>query len=374
MKKESKKLKVLHIIPSLNAGGAEKLVEESTPIMKNVYDIDVEILLLTDKNNIFINKIKENNIRIYISPYQKIRSIKNIFYILQHIKKNKYDVVHSHLFPCNYWASIASRLLSKNKPKFITTEHSTHNKRRDKVYFRPIEKLIYSNYDTIISISEGTQQNLMSWLKFKNKDRFVIIENGINLEDFINAEPYKKSDLDSSFNENTKILCMVGSFTEQKDQATVIRAMKDLPEDVFLLLVGDGLLRQQNERLAKELEVDDRVKFLGIRKDVPRLFKTSDIIIISSHWEGFGLVAVEGMAVGKPVVASDVPGLAEVVRGAGVLFEKGNDKELCKTIRNLIENQKYYSEISTKCFERSRKYNINKMVRKYYEQYIKDID
>ena len=56
----------------------------------------------------------------------------------------------------------------------------------------------------------------MSWLKFKNKDRFVIIENGINLEDFINAEPYKKSDLDSSFNENTKILCMVGSFTEQK--------------------------------------------------------------------------------------------------------------------------------------------------------------
>ena len=87
MKKESKKLKVLHIIPSLNAGGAEKLVEESTPIMKNVYDIDVEILLLTDKNNIFINKIKENNIRIYISPYQNQEYKKYFLYITTYKEK-----------------------------------------------------------------------------------------------------------------------------------------------------------------------------------------------------------------------------------------------------------------------------------------------
>ncbi|MFP4698137.1 MAG: glycosyltransferase [Eubacteriales bacterium] len=369
MSYKAEKIKVLHIIPSLNSGGAEKLIEESLPIMKNNYNIDVEVLLLTDKGNIFDKKLKDNNIKTNVSPHQKIRSIKNIFYILKHIKRNHYDIVHSHLFPCNYWASIASKLILKNKPKFITTEHNTHNKRRDKFYFRPIERFIYSGYDTIISISEGTQQNLINWIKPKGKDKFVVIENGINLVDFINAEPYKKSDLDSKFNESTRLLCMVGSFSKQKDQATIIRAMKDLPDDIFLLLVGGGSLKQEYEKLAKKLEVDDRVKFLGIRKDVPRIFKTSDIVIVSSHWEGFGLVAAEGMAAGKPVIASDVPGLSEVVRGAGVLFEKGSQKELIDNINSFLNNKAQYYKITEKCLERSNRYNIKRMVEEYLKVY-----
>jgi glycosyltransferase involved in cell wall biosynthesis len=342
--------------------------------MKNNYNIDVEVLLLTDKGNVFDKKLKENNIKIIVSPHKKVRSIKNIFYILKHIKRNQYDIVHSHLFPCNYWASIVSKLIFKNKPKFITTEHSTHNKRRDKFYFRPIEKFIYSSYDTIISISKGTEENLMSWIKPKSKDKFVVIENGINLEDFIHAEPYKKSDLDSSFDESTKLLCMVGSFSKQKDQATIIRAMKELPDDTCLLLVGDGPLRLENENLAKELKVDDRVKFLGIRKDVPRIFKTSDIVIVSSRWEGFGLVAAEGMAAGKPVIASDVKGLVDVVNDAGILFSKGDFNELSYNIKSLIENQKEYNSVSKRCFKRSKEYNIDEMVRKYCEQYFANIN
>lgn len=366
---KSKKIKVLHIIPTLNAGGAEKLVEESLPIMKKIYDIDVEVLLLTNKGNVFDEKLKENNIKINVSPYEKIRSAKNIFYIIKLIKKNHYDIVHTHLFPCNYLASIASKLIFKNKPKLITTEHSTHNKRRDKFYFKPIEKIIYSSYETIISISEGTQQNLINWIKPKDKEKFLVIENGINLEDFMNVESYKKSDLDSRFNESTRLLCMVGSFSKQKDQATIIRAMKDLPKDTFLLLVGDGPLRQENEKLAKEMDVSDRVKFLGIRKDVPKIFKASDIVIVSSHWEGFGLVAAEGMAAGKPVIASDVPGLAEVVGGAGVLFTKSDSNDLIDKIQHLVENQREYDDISKRCLKRSNKYDINEMVKKYCEQY-----
>lgn len=368
------KIKVLHIIPSLYAGGAEKLIEESLPIMKNNYNIDVEVLLLTDRGNVFDKKLKENNIKINVSPHKKIRSIKNIFYILEHIKRNHYDIVHSHLFPCNYWASLVSKLIFKNKPKLVTTEHSTHNKRRNKFYFKPVEKFIYYSYDTVISISEGTQQNLVNWIKPKCKDKFVVIENGINLENFINAEPYKKSDLDISFNESTKLLCMVGSFRKQKDQATIIRAMKELSDDTFLLLVGDGPLRLENENLAKELKVDERVKFLGIRKDVPRIFKTSDIVIVSSHWEGFGLVAAEGMAAGKPVIASDVPGLEEVVHGAGILFKQGDSRDLKDKIEYLNENQREYDYISKRCLRRSNKYDVNEMVKKYCDQYYMNLN
>ena len=362
-------MKVLHIIDNLAAGGGQKLIDELVPLMHKYENIHVNVLILTDKGNVFNEKLKENGIKIDVIPFRSIRSLKNIAYIKKYIIKGKYDIVHSHLFPCNYWVSIASKLIFKNKPKFITTEHTTHNKRRDKFYFRSIESFIYSNYDVIISISESTQQNLMSWVKLKDKEKFVVIENGINLEDFIKAEPYKKSDLDCEFGENTRLLCMVGSFTKPKDQATIIRTMKYLPKHVTLLLVGDGSLKQEHEKLAKELEVDDRVKFLGIRKDVPRIFKTSDIVIVSSHWEGFGLVAVEGMAAGKPVIATDVPGLREVVEDKNNLFQVGDHVKLTQILKKLLNNEKYYKTCAKKSINRASIYKIEKTVDGYKKIY-----
>lgn len=364
-------MKILHIINNLAVGGAQKIIEELVPLQNQYRYVQVDVLLLSDKNIIFDEKLKQYNIKIDVVPFRDIYGFRNINYIRKYIIQGVYDIVHTHLFPCNYWVSIASKLMFLNKPKFITTEHSTHNKRRDKFYLRIIERFIYSSYDIIISISEGTQRNLVKWIKPKNKDKFVVIENGINLENFMNAEPYKKYDLDSQFSESTKLLCMVGSFSKQKDQATIIQAMKNLPEDTFLLLVGDGSLRSANERLAKQLEVDDRVKFLGIRKDIPKMFKTSDIVIVSSQWEGFGLAAVEGMAAGKPVIASDVQGLAEVVRGAGFLFKKENVKELSNIINNLLGNKTEYNEACKRSLKRSNRYNIHRTVDDYIKVYSK---
>lgn len=364
-------MRILHIINSLNAGGAEKLIDESIPIMQQYKNVDVEVLLLDDSNIAFDKKLKQNNIKLEVVPIRKVYSPRNIYYLRKYIIKGKYDIVHSHLFPSNYWVSIASLLISDKKPRFITTEHSTHNKRRDKFYFRQIEKFIYSKFNLIISISKGTQDNLIKWIKPKEKDvnKFEMVGNGISLEDFKDAKPHIKSNLDGSFNENTRLISMVGSFSKQKDQATIIKAMKLLSEDIYLLLVGDGPLRQENEKLANELGISNRIKFLGIRNDVPRIFKTSDIVIVSSHWEGFGLVAAEGMAAGKPVIASDIPGLGEVVRGAGILFEKGNTQELSSKINNLFEDKSLYDIISKKCINRSKDYDVKRMVLEYLRLY-----
>lgn len=362
-------MRILHVINNLGCGGAEKLLSELAPIMNRLKNIEVNILLLTSKNNMFYDSLIEENVKIDTLRYNNMYDPRNILEIKKYIITGQYDIVHSHLFPSQYWVALSRVFIKKKNVRFFTTEHTTYNRRRSKIYYRYIERIIYSNYDLIISISKGTQQNLIKWIKPKDMGKFVIIENGINLNGFFNAKPLRKEEIRNGIKGKTKFLCMVGRFTKQKDQATIIKAMKYLPENVILLLVGDGPLRQNNEELANEVGVSKKVIFLGMRKDVPNVFKTSDIAIVSSHWEGFGLVAVEAMAAGKPVIASNVPGLSEVVEGAGILFEKGDEIDLAKKIIKLIDNKCLYDEISNRCLERSINYNINTMVRKYYEKY-----
>lgn len=362
-------MKILHIINNLGSGGAEKLIEESLHLMNSIEGVEVNLLLLTDENNVFDKILKECGINVDIIPHKKLYSPANIFYIRKYIIKGKYDIVHVHLFPAFYWVSLAAKLIFKNKPKFVYTEHSTHNRRREKSYLRPLEKFIYNSYDKIISISQQTEDNLIRWLKPKDPKKFIVIENGVDIEKFINAKPYNKSEIDSEFTNDTKLICMVGRFTEAKDQATLIKAMKKVSDNVHLLLVGEGPLKETNEDLAKEIGVKDRVHFLGFRNDIPRILKTIDIFVLSSNWEGFGLAAVEGMAAGKPVIASDVPGLRDIVKGSGLLFPVGNSDELARKINELVCEKSKYGEISKKCQERAKNYSLERMVEQYIKLY-----
>ncbi|WP_082021825.1 glycosyltransferase family 4 protein [Sphingobacterium sp. T2] len=117
----------------------------------------------------------------------------------------------------------------------------------------------------------------------------------------------------------------------------------------YLLLVGDGVRKNELVKLVNENNLGNRVHFLGVRNDVNSILKSVDYVVVSSHWEGFGLAAVEGMAAQKPVLASNVKGLGEVVNGAGILFEKGNEQSLAENILTLHSNPLRYSEIANKC-------------------------
>lgn len=364
-------MKILHIISGLGSGGAQKLVEETVPLINRYKDVEVEVLLLNDRNNVFDKKLRDSGIKVEVVPFRNPRSPLNIFFIRKYLVTGDYDIVHVHLFPTSYWVALASKILFKNNCKLIFTEHSTHNSRREKWYFKYIDIFIYSNYDKVISISKNTQENLLKWINSSktNINKFTVIENGINLRRFTEAKSYKKSEINSNLNQDNKLLCMVGRFGKQKDQSTIIYAMRNLPTDTHLILVGEGQLKQENEKLAKELGVGSRVHFLGVRNDVERILKTVDILILSSHWEGFGLAAVEGMAAGKPVIASNVEGLREVVKGAGILFEKGNSNDLALKINDLSNNDEKYESISSLCLKRAEQFDINIMVEQYLNLY-----
>lgn len=356
-------MKVLQIINSLNTGGAEKILCDTIPLYRKK-GIEMDLLLLNGTKYPLLEELEiKSDCKIFSlgegSPYNPFL----IFKIIPFLKK--YDVVHVHLFPALYWVSFA-KLLSISKTKIIFTEHNTTNNRRSKTLLKLFDRIVYRQYDTLITISEIVDSNLKNYLPTKNFS-FKLIKNGVDLLKIFNAKPLTKSSFEQ--NEDKKILIQVSSFTAQKDQKTLIRSLVHLPENTELWLVGDGPLKKDCEKEVDSLLLKARVKFLGIRMDVPALLKTADVVVLSSKHEGLSLASIEGMASGKPFIASDVPGLTDVVKGAGILFSQGNERMLAEKILELLNNPSLYSSISEACVERSKEYNIEIMVNKHIDLY-----
>lgn len=358
-------MKVLQVINSLNSGGAEKLVTDLC-IAYLKKGVDVELALLNGQKTAFLERL------IKISPELKIHDLGEgkSMYSPTHIFKlrrllKQYDVIHVHLFPSFYWVGFAS-FLGNVRPKLFYTEHNTTNRRRNHPLLKHIDKVVYRRYTKIISISDAVHQNLQEHLG-KLKKLVFQINNGINLNEVSSAKPYQKTEL--GFDETTTLLLQVSSFTPQKDQKTLIQSLQHLPETTHLILVGDGPLRTEQEKLVASLQLSERVHFYGLRNDVPRLLKTVDIVVLSSNFEGLSLSCVEGLASGRPFMASDVPGLTEVVQGYGILFPKGDHESLASSINKLIEDEDYYKAVVEKCMARSKDFDIEDMVEGYLQCY-----
>ncbi len=347
-------MKIVHVINSLEIGGAQRLLADILPILNK--ENKVELVVLKNVDSPFRKNIVDAGVKIHNIACKSYYNPINAWKLRKYIKNA--DVVHAHLFPVIWWGAVAS-LFCKNC-NLVYTEHSTHNKRRDKSYLRSIERFAYSRYKKIISISQQTQDNLIAWLKVKSLDsRFVVIENGVAIEKF--ARQQQGVDKNS--------LIMVSRFAEMKDQETVIRAMANVKKEAHLYLVGDGPNRQHCEEVAYEIGVNERVHFLGSRSDIPELISQSYIGIQSSLWEGFGLTAVELMAAGKPVIATNVNGLKQVVEGAGRLFEVGDSKALASFVNELLCDKNLYEKMAQQSVERAKLYDIKRMADTYQTVY-----
>ena len=348
-------MKVLHVISSLEIGGAQRLLSEILPLMAK--ENDVTLLVNKEVENGFSLKIKEAGVKIVNCGCPNLHSPKNIFRLTRLAKG--YDIVHIHLFPTVYWAAFASLITPM---KLVYTEHSTSNRRRGKWYFKTIEKFVYSRYYKVISISQQTQNALTGWLDTIAEDpRFVVINNGVNLSSFQNLKEEKLY---------PQTLIMVSRFVASKDQMTVIRAMKLLPENVHVIFVGDGENLKSCKDLASMEGLSERIHFVGKQADVALWIAKADIGVQSSNWEGFGLTAVELMAAGKPVVATNVDGLKQVVEGAGILFPVGDYEKLAEILTRLITDSDCYRSYSKKCVERAKQFDISNTVSSYLDVYL----
>jgi len=358
-------MKILQIINNMETGGAEKLLLESLPLYNNA-GIKMDILVLNDHNYPFMEQLKELNCcNIYSLGQKSVYNPLHIFQIIPFLKK--YEIVHVHLFPAQYWVVIA-KLLSFSKTKLVFTEHSTSNRRIQSSWMKYIDRFIYKKYHKIVCITPRVFEVVKNHANLPEANLQIIL-NGVNVDKYRNAEALPKADFFPEFNGDEKFIIQVSSFHGPKDQETLIRAVSLLPENIKLLLAGDGIARKNSEVLVASLKLEKRVFFLGLRMDIPNLLQNVDIIVLSSRHEGLSLSSIEGMASGKPFIASDVPGLSEIVGGFGLLFQVGNEKELAEYITKLLSDKEYYSSIVDNCQIRAQEFTIQSMIDKHIKLY-----
>jgi len=264
------------------------------------------------------------------------------------------------LFPTQLWTCLGARMANRGVP-LVTTEHNTWNRRR-RAGFRALDRWMYSQYAVVACIGTGTESALQDWIGHQASTR--VVPNGIDLERFTRASR-QRSGKDAGA--RTIVIC-VASLSDRKGHEVLLEAVSQLPE-TELLLVGDGPRRAELERLAGELGIGERVRFLGVRNDVPEILANGDIYVQPSHWEGFGIAALEAMASGLPVVASNVAGLREVVGEAGLLFEAGSATNLRECLARLIADPDLGFRLGGTGAQRSQEFSIEATAVAYRELY-----
>lgn len=365
-------MKILHLIDRMDMGGAQSLVVEIAKVQKEQGN-EVEVVQLLDSHDrTFPNRLMEMGIPVTALSRGSMYNPMHIFRI-RPILKN-YDIVHVHLFPALYWTGFAN-WLNGCKTSIIYTEHSTQNKRRNKWLLNKTDKFVYTKcYKCIIACADKALETFLDFYPMVN---VMSIPNGVDIARYMNATPYTKKELIGT-DEDVFTITMVARYTYPKRQDTIIEAIAKLPEKFHAILVGSKETDPESIELrakCEQLGVADRVHSLYIRKDVPQILKSSEVVCMSSIYEGLSLSSIEGMASGHPFLATNVNGLREVVQGAGELFELGNSQELADLLQKLADDKAFYEEVSIRCIERAKQFDIHEVVNKYmnvYKKYVKE--
>lgn len=351
-------MRALHVIDSLNRGGAEVMLAAMAPRFRE-WGVTCDVIALMQGPSPLDQTLRDEGVHLRYTGVRSLHSPRQILVLAKLLCE--YDIVHVHLFPAQLWTVLAARRLPDRIP-LVTTEHNTWNGRR-RWWLHPVDSWMYQHYDRIACISEAVSEHLVRWCP-EVAGKITVISNGIPLDRFETASPAALEQIPS----HVVRLVFVGRCDAQKDHETLLRALATVP-DAHLVLVGDGPLRRRLEQLAQSMGVRARVSFLGWRDDVPAILKASDIYVHSAHSEGFGVAACEAMAAGLPVVASDVPGLAQVVQGAGILFPPGDDRALAQCLNALIRSSEQRRDAAKAGVSRARQFSIESTVLAYIRMY-----
>jgi glycosyltransferase involved in cell wall biosynthesis len=339
--------RVVHVINCLaRIGGAERLILD---LAECSTERPVPVITWWGRDNSLIESDIGGCIELIALRPFSWKALKRAFGALR-----RAQVVHMHLFPTLYLAPFISRPI-------LFTEHSTWNGRRNRPALRPLERWCYGHIDKVVAISKETATALTDWLG-KSPAGLSVIPNGVRLSRFDNVPRRRR------FGE-TIVIGMAARFAAQKDHRTLIQAFTYLPYAYRLRLAGDGELFDEMKEYARQLSVADRVDFAGVVQNMPEFYRSLDLYVQSSRYDGFSLVAVEAMASGLPTLASDIDGLRTTVGNPQLLFSAANARELAQLIGRISENNELYESLARYCVSQSRQFDISNAAKLYDAAY-----
>lgn len=315
-------MNILYVITGLGGGGAEKVACDLADKMHNLgHQVKIVYLkgqkvtvkpLCSDIELIYLGF--ENFISLFCASV-KLKKIINEF---------KPDVIHCHMVHANIFVRLNRLIVSM--PKLICTAHNANEGGK-------IRMLAYRLTNRLADINTNVSVEAVE--SFVNKKAFsgdaLAVYNGINLEQFQFSNKKDKNEVVD--------MISIGRLTPQKDYPNLIKALtivKEKNKKFKLKIIGDGEEKDNIIDLINYYNLQDQISLLGRRNDIPELLAQSDVFVLASAYEGFGLVVAEAMATNTFVVATDCGGVKEVMGGYGILVPPKDSNALANGILSAI--------------------------------------
>lgn len=324
-------------IPALNGGGAQKVVVSLANQFVSLTDRPVHVVL-AKKEGVFLSSL---NNKVAVIDLGVSRSLASIWRLARYIKQQEPGVIMSSMNYANV-ICILAKILSIRKVRLVVREANvvTQYSVFDNICFCLINylmRLLYPLADNIVANSPDTRDSLVNIIGIRS-NKITTIGNPVDVD--MGFSNISVSDVAPKIRKEP-FVCAVGRLVKQKGFHDLIAAFADIKSRrVHLVVMGEGTYRDRLIDFADEMGVGDRVHFPGFVEHPEVIVKQSSGFILSSHWEGFGNVIVEALAVGVPVVSTDCPGGPRMILGDGEygrLVPVGDIQSLTMAIDEMIE-------------------------------------
>ncbi|MCM8798319.1 MAG: glycosyltransferase family 4 protein [Candidatus Omnitrophica bacterium] len=349
-----KKFKILHIITHLELGGAQKT---TLRIIQGLNQQVFEIHLLTSPFGYLVKELhKIEGVKFKLIPALRrelnlLNDIIAFLIMLHYIRKNQFDIVHTHSPKAGFLGRWSAKLAGV--PHIIHTVHGFPFYDKENFFLRWLyilaEKLTAGMTSLFIVVCESDRIKGVS-ARIGSKEKYVLIREGIEINrDKIPSPNISRDRLGIA--DYSHLIGMVACLKAQKaplDFVKMAYLVKQRFSKAKFALVGGGPLYGKVERLVKKLNLENNLFIFGWREDACELISLFDIFVLTSVWEGLPLVILEAMALKKPIVATKVDGIKELIKDGenGFLIEPGDYSGFAQKVILLLEDENLRKKIS----------------------------
>lgn len=353
-----KKINILYVITSLGLGGAEKLLlEYIRRLDRNKYSFYV--ICLREKPDDLIAELQRFATVINLKIKGRFNPVV-IPKLLKLIKMIRPDIIHTHLFQPRIYTTIAK--LFYRGGILITHKHNNVNMSKHKIFIL-FEMLCLIGNKKVIAISQSVKKSLQKF-EFVSSKKIFVIPNAIDYKKFFNGHSFNPKP-----DKNQIIIGTIGRLEKQKGLIYLLKAMKLILQrfpDARLEVTGEGSLMNELKKECIKLNISNSVIFFGKFADVIPFYKRMDIFVLPSVYEGFGIVLLEAMAAGVPIVATNVDGIKEVVINGecGLLVPPKNPEAIADAVTQIITNPTLKKKLIEAGLKRAQQFDIQEHIMK----------